>query len=780
MYPCKKYLVLVFCAFYCTGIIRAQYDEKNFTRYAVKDGLADNNITCLQQDNEGYMWIGTAAGLNRFDGNTFKKFFQSTPPINLPSSNIGNLKQFGPHQLGIITKAGFQLLNTIHYSVQNFRINDSSSFTTQLNAVWDAVELPGKSYAVTTAAGFYVFNKNGNIVVRHDAYNVNDIGKKRILYGRNFFKISDSQYLVYIEEARTALYDDHKRTYTELDNTNTNWNFFKTSGPDPMDHWTLKHQLNAKEYIFIPGYRNAIFHYDHSTKKIISSSVNPDILHNVNWESKIVALNDSVLVVNDGLSGFYFLNFNSRTKHIYCDGKKYLPGYKISCLFVDKEKRLWVGTTRGLLKQELYPPFITTYHYPADPKKITGGFTCAYRYKKKLYAGRFSGNNGLAIIDVSTMKLIREIDFFGKQGPWNEIHSIEMYYPDTLWIGTNAGLLWYDTKTDRYGKVWDEKKYPWAFELSIMLAPARSDGYAWMCGILGGKVIRYHIPSRTFTLFTSRTKPALPFDHVKRITYDSYGDVWISGHSLARWNNQKQNFDTLLTVYGGANKFNDDIITISADANGSLWMHNDHNGLLEYKIKEKKFVAYSMKDGLPSDVLQSLSPVADQKLWIASNNQICLFDTKDKKFTIYDEGLPEQRPTGKMIYFDSAMRQLYLCSNEYLVKFPFVPAKKRDNSSNLIIEELTVDNNKTYYQPPDDIHIKYNQNNLSINFSVIDFEKSNYQFAYRLNKEGNWTVIGNQRNIILSNISPGSYALELRASGKPGIEKIKKLSFVTY
>ena len=70
----KKYYCFLLGLLCWQQTITAQYDEKNFTRYSVKDGLSDNNITCLQQDDEGYLWIGTVAGLNRFDGNSFKKF----------------------------------------------------------------------------------------------------------------------------------------------------------------------------------------------------------------------------------------------------------------------------------------------------------------------------------------------------------------------------------------------------------------------------------------------------------------------------------------------------------------------------------------------------------------------------------------------------------------------------------------------------------------------------------------------------------------------------------
>lgn len=48
--------------------INAQLSERDFIHYTVKDGLSDNTINCIAQDDKGYIWIGTDAGLNRFDG----------------------------------------------------------------------------------------------------------------------------------------------------------------------------------------------------------------------------------------------------------------------------------------------------------------------------------------------------------------------------------------------------------------------------------------------------------------------------------------------------------------------------------------------------------------------------------------------------------------------------------------------------------------------------------------------------------------------------------------
>ncbi|WP_308361343.1 two-component regulator propeller domain-containing protein [Pseudoalteromonas xiamenensis] len=43
-------------------------------RYDYDSGLSQVSVTALAQDQFGYIWIGTQAGLNRFDGHEFKQF----------------------------------------------------------------------------------------------------------------------------------------------------------------------------------------------------------------------------------------------------------------------------------------------------------------------------------------------------------------------------------------------------------------------------------------------------------------------------------------------------------------------------------------------------------------------------------------------------------------------------------------------------------------------------------------------------------------------------------
>ena len=44
------------------------------TNLNVNSGLASNEVTCVLQDNMGFMWFGTTNGLCRYDGYQFKTY----------------------------------------------------------------------------------------------------------------------------------------------------------------------------------------------------------------------------------------------------------------------------------------------------------------------------------------------------------------------------------------------------------------------------------------------------------------------------------------------------------------------------------------------------------------------------------------------------------------------------------------------------------------------------------------------------------------------------------
>ncbi len=65
----KLYSILAFLLFSSHLTIAQQFFCKNYT---INDGLPDNCIRDLYKDSRGFLWIGTNAGLAKFDGKNFE------------------------------------------------------------------------------------------------------------------------------------------------------------------------------------------------------------------------------------------------------------------------------------------------------------------------------------------------------------------------------------------------------------------------------------------------------------------------------------------------------------------------------------------------------------------------------------------------------------------------------------------------------------------------------------------------------------------------------------
>ena len=55
-------------------------DDQIF-KVGIEDNLYSNTVLCIKKDHDGVMWIGTAAGLNSYDGQNFYKHVGETGPI---------------------------------------------------------------------------------------------------------------------------------------------------------------------------------------------------------------------------------------------------------------------------------------------------------------------------------------------------------------------------------------------------------------------------------------------------------------------------------------------------------------------------------------------------------------------------------------------------------------------------------------------------------------------------------------------------------------------------
>ena len=98
-----RWVLAMMACFCCFGAMGAKH-YVSFDHYSTQNGLSCNFVTSIGQDNEGFLWVGTASGLNRFDGSNFKIYVPGSD-VNLLRSDItsvhlfpkGNLFVTGPY-----------------------------------------------------------------------------------------------------------------------------------------------------------------------------------------------------------------------------------------------------------------------------------------------------------------------------------------------------------------------------------------------------------------------------------------------------------------------------------------------------------------------------------------------------------------------------------------------------------------------------------------------------------------------------------------------------------
>lgn len=70
------------------------------------EGLSHNAVTSFLEDREGYLWIGTEDGLNRFDGHRYRQFLASADERGLSDAYVTALRQDRAGRIWIATTYG--------------------------------------------------------------------------------------------------------------------------------------------------------------------------------------------------------------------------------------------------------------------------------------------------------------------------------------------------------------------------------------------------------------------------------------------------------------------------------------------------------------------------------------------------------------------------------------------------------------------------------------------------------------------------------------------------
>ena len=527
----------------------------------------------------------------------------------------------------------------------------------------------------------------------------------------------------------------------------------------------------VSKQLFVGNYKEGILIYDvGKTGKVIpcQSPNNVEI-------NRIVALNAHELLVATGGKGVYKLDMNTcmSEPYITADYNSYngMNGNNINDIYVDEEERIWLAN---------YPTGITVRNNRYGSYDLI----------------RHSLGNSLSLVN-------------------DQVHDVLEDSDGDLWFATSNGISLYQTDTKEWRSFLSSFDPVPDDENHIFLALCEaSPGVIWAGGFMSGICkIEKRKGFKISHLSPAAIAGVRPDQYIFDIKKDSGGDIWSGGyHHLKRINLETKS----VRLYPGVNS----ITTIQEKDTRQMWIgtrmglyqldkesgvyqyvdlpiespyicalyqRNDGilyigtrgAGLLVYDINKKKFIHQYRTDNcaLISDNIYTILPRQDESLLMGTENGITIYSPREHSFRNWtrEQGLMSVNfNTGSATTYSK--NTLVFGGNDGAVRFPIDIQIPEPHYSRLLLRDFMIAYHPVY--PGDDgsplekdidetdrLELAYGQNSFSLDVASINYDyPSNILYSWKIDgfhKE--WSRPSLDNRIVVRNLPPGSYTLQIRA-----------------
>jgi len=695
--------------------------------WTVQSGLPLNTITALIQTEDGYIWVGTGAGLSRFDGVRFKTFTRQNSPLS--NDRITSLYEDANRVLWIGTDGG-GLYSCERGLWKNVTTNDGLS-----NA------------HVRTITGDW----KGDLWVGTD-------------YGLN--RISQDSIHVYSEE--DGLYDNII-TDLCLDNWGTLWIGTLQGGLARFNEGVI-----------------AVYGCEDGLLNLSVLSLASDRLGNI-WIGTLEGLYLSrsgdgfirpvfdtrytpiTFLVEDDQANLWIATMADGLKRIVGDTltglstDQGLPDDFVRCLLIDRDKNLWVGTDTGGLIQ-LRDPIVR--NITADHGIPESAVSAVMEDRRgSLWVG--TRNSGLC-----RMKDSRVVETFDAQ---TEISSnrVRILFEDrdgNIWIGTeDAGLI-----TLRNGQ-WNRLSSESGLSSNHVTALFQDrKGVIWIGTDKG--LDRY----RDGKIDPPGAFASLAGYQVRAFLETGEG-LLLAGTSQGLFSASEKAVEKIELTPADSEP---GIISLYEDTEGILWIGTNGDGL--FRRDEGETTNFTTAEGLRDNYIYSLTEDGQGGLWMSTNRGVMRISLKALNDyalgkirylvpSFYDEaeGMDSSQCSGEgqpSVWKDGSGRLYYPTGKGIAV---LDPAKTGVETAPPItlIETVLCDGKPV--ESLDAHCFPHRSSSLEFHFTALDFRApEKMRFKYRLegyDKEFVYLPLDAERAARYVNLAPGEYRFTIKAASNDGI-----------
>jgi ligand-binding sensor domain-containing protein/signal transduction histidine kinase/AraC-like DNA-binding protein len=566
--------------------------------------ISNNRVNAIVEDKYGKLWIGTSNGLNRYNPST--EVFQRIDIKNVKGGRnyISSIKIDYYGNIWTSTFAGVKLVDTsksLLTTVPGLKDNSNTSLATAVT--FTLYEDQDKKIWVGSKNGVKCFDPKTKRLVALPS----GIANSTALMGAKIIVIrQDKGGNMWFGSEASGLYKYNKAT-----NSITYFEHIEGKQQSILSNWIRDIFVYDDQNIWI-GTRNGLSVYNVLTQKFTNYA------HNALDPN---GLNDSTIwsFMQDDAAGIWIGTFAGGLNVYYPANANFvnigesigqtigLSHPMVNAIAEDKNGALWIGTYGGGINY-LNRKTKEYKFYPIrnDQKQTRNGV--------KSLAEDANGNLWVGTLDglCSFNKVTKKIKFFNfevSQGKFSE-NLINAIMPEdgAVWAGTNGGGLRYlkaDGSYITYTHSANDKNSISDNFVTALLKDAQNN--LWI-GTQNG-LNYYDSKKKKFIKYVKSTSPnTLSNNSIITLLKDSKDRLWIGteGGGLNYYNAITNKFYALNTK----KQLTDDVIhAILEDDNGNIWLSTD-NGL--YKLAFKNFnlpfseenieiTNYNANDGLSSN-----------------------------------------------------------------------------------------------------------------------------------------------------------------------------------
>jgi signal transduction histidine kinase/ligand-binding sensor domain-containing protein/DNA-binding response OmpR family regulator len=771
----RNVLLIVFVnLLVCSLFSQTESDFKtmNFKHLSIAEGLSQSSVICILQDHKGFLWFGTRDGLNRYDGYTFKKYrYNSQDSGSLSNSYIRSLYEDENNNLWVGTNNGLNQYIADKDCFKRYSQNLGKSQSESVNEIWSIVSHSKDYLWLGTGFGLKKFDiKNGTF----SRYNIID-NKKRGSDNitRNLLKTSDGNLWI-CSNTGVDFYNPKRKIKIHYSNIRNGANSVPIDLPIIYQDSDKKIWLGSKGGLALFNKKKNLFE-----EFVINSSVIPKIVHEVRTIQQDYLGNLWVGTYN----GLYIINGNkSSISHALHDENdpNSLSQNSVYKIFEDSKGDIWVGTYAG---------GVNFYDRSYDLfKNISSGTNNSkLNYKvvssiiedpnQNLWIGTEGGGINFLNRKTGLFSYYKHSDNDPNSLSTDNVKSIIQTKSGNFWIGTHDGGLNFLNPNQKPFKF---KKYTTIAGDNRSLSNNRIislfEDYKnniWI-GTSGGGINVLENGSKSITRIQDPSEYIGAIIYSITKTHDKNVLLITGNKGLAKVNCTthkiipihykviKDLYNTSATLYA------------YEDANKNLWIATEGDGLYYYNTATRKSSKYGISQGLPNEVIYGILADDYNNLWISTNHGLSRFNFTSHQFKNFDmsDGLLGNEfnygsflklKNGNLMF--GGENGINFFSPNSIVENAFIPS--------VYIASILV-NNKPFLnknEVENEIELKYNQNDFSINFVALSYSQPNKnQYAYKLEGfDKDWNYVGNRKSATYTNIDAGDYVFKVKASNSDGL-----------